>query len=67
MNSETLLVIARVRRAMPRNADVQLICDELEGFLTKKVAGGETAPKFDRNSYQREYMRQRRAAAREKK
>ena len=35
---EILAAIGRVRRAMPRNVDVMLICDELEavtkGFVT---------------------------------
>jgi hypothetical protein len=30
--------IGRVRRAMPRNADVMLICDELDKFLARSSA-----------------------------
>jgi len=48
--------IARVRRAMPRNADAMALCGELERLLTKP-----TKPKFDRAGYMREYMRKRRA------
>lgn len=73
--SEIIQAIGRVRRAMPRNADVMLICDELEKILarssaveqrplTPKVVGSNPTapakPKFDKRSYQRELMRKRR-------
>lgn len=48
--------IARVRRAMPRNEDVGLICGELETRLQAAPEG-----KFDKRAYQRELMRKRRA------
>jgi hypothetical protein len=32
---ETMSAIGRVRRAMPRNPDVMLICDELEKRMTQ--------------------------------
>jgi hypothetical protein len=34
--AETTLTIARVRRAMPRNPDVMLICDELEKAMRQQ-------------------------------
>ena len=34
---EVLRVIARVRRAMPRNVDVMQICDQLEAMMTKSL------------------------------
>jgi hypothetical protein len=63
--SEVLLAIARVRRAMPRNPDVMLVCSELEARLVT-VTATEIKPKFDRNAYQREYMRKRRKAEEKK-
>jgi hypothetical protein len=69
--------IARVRRAMPRNADVMRICEIAEahlivrreiseGVLTVKradVAAAEIMDRsgFDRKKYQRDYMRKKRA------
>lgn len=35
-NSEVLATVARVRRAMPRNTDVMVICDVLESSLTQR-------------------------------
>mgnify|MGYP001585449323 CR=1 FL=1 len=56
MSGEILMVIARVRRAMPRNGDVMLICSELEQRLIKITPEG-VQPKFDRVGYMRGYMR----------
>lgn len=66
--TELTQTIARVRRAMPRNADVMAICEALEAHLKPAVeitAGlpatpAEKAP-FDKKTYQRELMRKRRA------
>lgn len=44
---------------MPRNADVMVICDAAEHSISK-IMDGQPKPKFDRNAYQREYMRKRR-------
>jgi hypothetical protein len=52
-SNELLSTIARVRRAMPRNADVMAICDAAEHSVVK-VDG---QPRFDRNAYMRGYMR----------
>jgi hypothetical protein len=70
-------VIARVRRAMPRNGEVMLICDELEKSLmvrssaveqrplTPKVVGSNpTAPakqKLSRAQIQKNYRQRQRA------
>lgn len=65
-----LAVIARVRRAMPRNGDVMLVCDVAERALVKPVAVAAEAPKpkvagkADRKAYMRDYMRKRREAKR---
>lgn len=53
---EIIQTIARVRRAMPRNGDVMMVCSELERRLVTVTAEG-LKPKFDRNAYQKEYMR----------
>jgi hypothetical protein len=58
-SNELVAAIARVRRAMPRNQDVMLICDAAEKAVTVK-------PRFDKKTYQRELMRKRRAAGKAK-
>jgi hypothetical protein len=56
MSVEIFKLIARIRRAMPRNTDVMDLCDWAEARAV------ETEPeKFDRRSYMRDYMRKRRA------
>ena len=72
--SDLAQTIGRVRRAMPRNADVMLICDEAEKLmarssvveqrpLTPKVVGSNpTAPaksKLTRAEIQRNYRRRK--------
>ncbi len=50
--SEVLQIIARVRRAMPRNADVMAICSELERLLTepkRKLGRALTRAEIQRN------------------
>jgi hypothetical protein len=59
-SNELLAIIAKVRRAMPRNADVMIVCDAAEQFVVKIVAS-QLKPRFDRKTYQRELMRKRRA------
>lgn len=56
--TEITKTISRVRRVMPRNDDVMLLCQELERLLTTPATN---KPKFDRKVYQRELMRKRRA------
>ena len=56
-NEEDLAVIARVRRAMPRNSDVLQVCAVAERLI---VGVAEKVP-FDRKVYQRAYMRKWRA------
>lgn len=56
-STELSQIIARVKQAMPRNADVMAICEALEGMLLKL----DNKSKFDRTAYQRELMRKRRA------
>jgi hypothetical protein len=55
---EIMQAIGRVRRAMPRNADVMLICDELEKALAPRPAAAvaPAKPKFDKTAYQRNLM-----------
>lgn len=72
--TELSQIIARVQRAMPRNADVMAICDELAGRLriaappmpTEKIVEAASAmlagPGFDRKAYMRDYMRKKRKA-----
>jgi hypothetical protein len=69
MSEDDLQLIARIRRAMPRNADVLELCQRLErrvvGSRLIDAARGRDVPKpaakFDKKSYQREYMKKRRA------
>lgn len=64
MSGELISAISRIRRVMPRNVDVMLICDELEKRIITVLPNGDIKPKFDRVTYQRELMRKRRAAER---
>lgn len=41
MDHELIKTIARVRRAMPRNTDVMIICDALEQKLQDEAAAPE--------------------------
>lgn len=54
--------IARVRQAQSRNPDTMLICDALEKSLLAIASNPEAKPVFNRNGYQRQYMRDMRAA-----
>lgn len=56
---DLLVVVARVRRAMPRNPDVMAVCDAAERLSIQPKASARVP--FDRKAYQREYMRKRRA------
>lgn len=66
---DLLSIIARVKRSMPRNADVMAVCDALEARLVSKpvntvladVSSAVNNGKQDRKAYMREYMRKRRA------
>lgn len=71
------LIIARIRRTMPRNVDVMAVCDELEARLTaplpepkivervvERIVEPPAKPKFDKKAYQRDLMRKRRANSR---
>ena len=68
--------VEKLRRDMPRNGLVMRVCDELDRLLKERTVvphpreswlhkttpgsqGGRAT--FDRNAYQREYMRKRRA------
>lgn len=53
-----LQVTARLRRHT-RNADVLRVCDELESLL--RQTGAPMKKGFDRKTYMRNYMRERRA------
>ena len=78
--SEVTQAIGRVRRAMPRNADVMLICDELDkllrtAFIEKvgqeayaKTLFGQAKPKLSRAEIQRNYrLRKAKEAAKKDK
>jgi hypothetical protein len=68
-----IALIGRIRRAMPRNADVMVLCNELEGrVVTSVVTPAEVVtsnqPRNQRNQPKRDraaYMRSYRAARRE--
>ena len=67
LTADIQAALGRVRRAMPRNQDVMLICDALAERLAlvgRPLKSKYRTPdgKFDRVSYQRELMRKRRAA-----
>lgn len=72
-------VIARLRRAQPRNADTMAVCDGLEARLKLEARGavvaqqalnlkaeGSVPAKFDRVAYMREYMKRWRGKRRMK-
>jgi hypothetical protein len=63
MDPLILEAIARLKRSQPRNADTILVCTALEAALYRKEAA---KVKFDRNRYQRDYMRKWRARRRSK-
>jgi len=52
--SDIFQTIGRVRRAMPRNADVMELCDALEELLSRS-ATLSAAPKLTRAEIQRNY------------
>lgn len=58
--SDTIQAIGRVRRSMPRNADVMLICDELEKLLTAPKSPGPV--KLTRRQIQKNYRLRKKAA-----
>jgi len=70
LGSEIYVLIARIRRAMPRNADVMVLCDELEGRVVTAVVTPVTPvvtmvtrnqpPKRDRAAYMRGYRARKR-------
>ena len=72
MSESIWQIIARLRRAQPRNPDTMAVCDEIEQAMAiirkleeilanehtaRKVAEAETANLFDRKAWMREYMR----------
>lgn len=70
MSNDLMRDIAQLRRDMPRNATVMRVCDALEVELTSLTQQELNAAvavvkkhkeSFDRNGYQRDLMRQRRA------
>jgi hypothetical protein len=72
MSEELYKAIGRLRRSQPINNDTMAVCDALEGYLFVKVKPvtdpGLVRSRFDKNAYQREYMRSymRRRRAKEK-
>ena len=59
-----IALIGRIRRAMPRNADVMVLCNELEGrVVTPVVTPAEVVASNQPN--RAAYMRSYRAARRE--
>jgi hypothetical protein len=74
--SEAMHLIARVRRAQPRNLDVMALCELAERLLLERASNQQSSNisntsnalsngRFDKAARMREYMRRRRAAARE--
>jgi len=69
--SEILQIIGRLRRAMPRNADVMALCDWAERQVTAPrvaidapLARAEpTKPKLTRAEIQRNYRQRKKKAA----
>jgi hypothetical protein len=71
LSEEITSVIGRLRRAQPRNLDTMAVCDELEKRLRVATVPNPCLPKtldlepksdLGRNAYQRQYMRDMRAA-----
>lgn len=65
--NEVLGAVARLKRAMPRNADLLLVCEAAERvvLIPKEIESGQRPkPAFDRNAYMRRYMRAWRAKQR---
>ena len=71
MSDDIWQIIARLRRAQPRNPDTMAVCArlelalhtirELDSMARGRVPGPQ--PYFDKKAYMREYMRKRRAKA----
>lgn len=61
MSEDIWTILARLRRAQPRNPDTMAVCDALEQALHIALKSlGAVAPKqdrFDRTAYMRDYMR----------
>ena len=75
-NTDDMVVVARVKRAMPRNADVMRVCQIAEEGMARlkqsieehlSIGGASVGidpamvRRFNKKVYQREYMRKRRA------
>lgn len=60
-NADDIAIIAKVRRAMPRNEDVMRICEIAEEAVTvRKLVDAVKlvdTVKWDKKAYQRDYMR----------
>lgn len=54
-------IIAKLRVSLAGNLDVMMVCDALERLMLEQYAAKK---KFNRNEYQREYMRRYRARKR---
>ena len=55
---ELLASIARIRRAMPRDADAMKLCDFAEEQLRQRAARRRPeGPRFDKRTFMRNYMR----------
>ena len=63
MSEDIWQVIARLRRAQPRNPDTMAVCDALEvsmrtvQALEEVIGAAQKEGRFDRRAYMREYMR----------
>lgn len=76
MDKQHLLgAIARLRRSMPRNADVIDVCEALEGVILSPVDSGTNQPpkrtsglpSFNKQLYMKSYMREYRQGKRRTK
>ena len=72
MSEEGWKVIARLRRAQPRNPDTMAVCDAYEAAMValRRLEEMLIVPRkrkpdgtFDKKAYMRAYMRKRRAKA----
>jgi hypothetical protein len=60
--AEIIALIGRVRRAMPRNGDVMVVCDELEGRVVTPVVTPAEVVTSNQPCNQRNQPKRNRAA-----
>jgi hypothetical protein len=69
-SQDLIAAVARLVRNMPRNPDVIAVDEALKAELAnaanRPVANAANKPRRDRNKYQRDLMRKRRAAVKDR-